>query len=116
MAGGAGGRPVVRAGSVRRVQLRLHQLTDIIASLVSAAALVGLTRVWAPGQARTLADRERRGHHRPAIAGGSATDVAFERRVSGGDEPPPRGRELLLAFAPYLIIIVVLGAISLIRS
>src|SRR5581483_11443535 len=49
----------------------------------------------------------------PAIAGGSASDVAFERRVGGGDEPPPRGRELLEAFAPYLIIIVVLGTVSL---
>jgi lactate permease len=89
------------------------ELTDIIASLVSAALLVGLLRVWQPGRARSFGDRGRRSPHRPVIAGGSASDATFERRVTGGDEPPPRGRELLLAFAPYLIIIVVLGAVSL---
>ncbi len=89
------------------------ELTDIIASLVSAAMLVGLLRVWSPGKSRALADRERRQSHRPAIAGGSAADAAFERRIGSGDEPPPRGRELLLAFAPYIIIIIVLGAVSL---
>jgi lactate permease len=89
------------------------ELTDIIASLVSAAMLVALLRVWSPGQSRVLADRERRQSRRPAIAGGSTADATFERRIGGGEEPPPRGRELLLAFAPYIIIIIVLGAVSL---
>ena len=89
------------------------ELTDIIASLVSAATLVGLLQVWSPGRARVLSDRERRQRHRPAIAGGSASDAPFERRLRGADEPPPRGRELILAFAPYIIIVVVLGAVSL---
>ncbi|HEY3726697.1 MAG TPA: L-lactate permease [Solirubrobacteraceae bacterium] len=85
------------------------ELTDILASLISAAALVGLLRIWSPGQARTIGRRARR----PVIAGGSTADATFERRFDSGDGPPPRGRELLLAFAPYLIIIVVLGALSL---
>jgi lactate permease len=87
------------------------ELTDIFASLISALAVVTLLRVWAPGQARQVG----RGRipHRPAIAGGSTADATLERRVDRGEGPPPRGRELLLAFAPYLIIIVVLGAMSL---
>jgi lactate permease len=89
------------------------ELTDIVASLVSAALLVALLRVWSPGRSRVLADRERPQSRRPAIAGGSTADATFERRMGGAEEPPPRGRELLLAFAPYIIIIVVLGAVSL---
>jgi lactate permease len=88
------------------------ELTDIIASLVSTASLVSLLRVWSPGRARSVGGPTRR-EQRPAIAGGSASDAVFERRIQGSEEPPPRGRELLLAFAPYLIIIVVLGAVSL---
>jgi lactate permease len=95
------------------------ELTDIFASLVSAAALVSLLRVWSPGQARKVGRQTSR--QRPAIAGGSTADVAFERRLKssdgpptrGRDEPPPRGRELLRAFAPYIIIIIVLGGLSL---
>ena len=83
------------------------QLTDIIASLVSAAALVSLLRVWSPASNVELGDA------RPAIAGAGASDPALERRVNAGEGPPPPRRDMLLAFAPYLIIIVVLGAISI---
>jgi lactate permease len=86
------------------------QLTDIIASLVSAGALVGLLQVWAPG-APAAADRVAGG--RPAIAGGAHADTAFERRVSARGQGPISPRDLLMAFAPYLIIIVVLGVTSL---
>jgi lactate permease len=91
------------------------QLTDIVASLGSAGALVMFLRVWqpnAPAMSTTA-----RGRQRPAIAGGSAGDAAFERDVharSGRDDgPPPSRKEMILAFAPYLIIVVVLGAMSL---
>jgi lactate permease len=91
------------------------QLTDIVASLGSAGVLVVFMRVWqpsAPGMATTP-----RGRQRPAIAGGSTADAAFERdvhaRSAGGDGPPPSRREMFLAFAPYIIIVVVLGAMSL---
>jgi len=84
------------------------ELTDIIAALISAAAVIMLLRVWSPGTERFA--RPPRG---PAIAGAAATDVALERRVGSGEDRPPKGRDLLLAFAPYLIIIVVLGAMSL---
>ncbi|MFZ0043164.1 MAG: L-lactate permease [Solirubrobacteraceae bacterium] len=83
------------------------QLTDIIASLVSAAALVALLRVWSPASNVEL------GGPRPAMAGGSVDDPAFERRVHPDKEPPLTRREMLMAFAPYIIIIIVLGAISI---
>jgi lactate permease len=87
-----------------------YQLTDIVASLGSAAAVVLLLRVWsprAPGAPATVVGA------RPAIAGGSVSDHALERRKlaeSGGRLPT---RELLLAFAPYLIIVIVLGIVSI---
>jgi lactate permease len=93
------------------------QLTDIVASLGSAGALVMFTRVWQPS-APALATTSR-GRQRPAIAGGSASDAAFERdvrarsRSAEADGPPPSRKELFLAFAPYIIIVLVLGAMSL---
>ena len=86
------------------------QLTDIIASLGSAAAVVALLRVWsprAPGAPAVVVGA------RPAIAGGAVSDPALERRKladSGGRLPT---RDLLLAFAPYLIIVIVLGIVSI---
>ncbi|HEY1511021.1 MAG TPA: L-lactate permease [Solirubrobacteraceae bacterium] len=86
------------------------QLTDIIASLVSAAAVVGLLRVWSP-QASSSEVTIR--SHRPAIAGGAVADPALERRKrADGGEPLSRSA-MLAAFAPYLIIIAVLGVTSL---
>ncbi|MBV9603904.1 MAG: L-lactate permease [Solirubrobacterales bacterium] len=86
-------------------------LTDIVAALGSAAAVVALMQVWSPhaptsGAPATIGPR-------PAIAGGAATDVALERRAMAEQGPPPTRRETLLAFAPYLIIIVVLGVTSI---
>jgi lactate permease len=86
-----------------------YQLTDIVASLVSAIAMVALTRVWTPGSPVT-ADG---GGMRPAIAGGAVSDPRVERRVRAKEGKPMRRGEMFAAFAPYLIIIVVLGIISL---
>jgi lactate permease len=86
------------------------QLTDIIASLGSAGAVVALLRVWTPRAARVT--RPVRGR-RPAIAGGSTTDVVLERRKRARSGEPPSRRDMLIAFAPYVIIVVVLGAVSL---
>ncbi len=91
------------------------ELTDIVASLGSAGTLVMFLRVWQPS-APALATTSR-GRQRPAIAGGSSADAAFERdvraRSDDGDGPPPSRKEMFLAFAPYAIIIVVLGVMSL---
>ncbi|HTU97564.1 MAG TPA: L-lactate permease [Solirubrobacteraceae bacterium] len=90
------------------------QLTDIVASLGSAGALVMFLRLWQP---RTALSTTPRGRQRPAIAGGSAGDAAFERdvraRTSGEEGPPPSRKDMILAFAPYIIIVVVLGVMSL---
>jgi lactate permease len=87
-------------------------LTDIIASLGSAAAAVALLRVWSPrtpGAPAVGAGRP----GRPAIAGGAVADAALERRrLADDDEPVPR-RDKILAFAPYVIIIVALGVTNI---
>ncbi len=83
-----------------------YQLSDIIASLVSAAALVALVRVWTPGSAVRVGDAQ------PAIAGGAASDPALERRVNAERNGPLGRGDMLMAFIPYVIIIIVLGIIS----
>jgi lactate permease len=83
------------------------QLTDIIASLVSAAALVALLRVWSPAANVEIGDT------RAAIAGASVSDPQHERRVTAEEGRPLSRGDVLAAFSPYLIIIVVLGVISI---
>jgi lactate permease len=83
------------------------ELTDIIASLGSAAAVVTLLTVWSP---RTSAARV--AGRRPAIAGGSTSDAALERRKLAEEGRPSR-RDMFEAFAPYVIIVIVLGLASL---
>jgi lactate permease len=85
------------------------ELTDILASLASAAAVVALLRVWSPRAAGAAPAVGRRA----AIAGGATTDVAFERRVRAKKEKSLSRSDMLLAFAPYIIIILVLGITSL---
>jgi lactate permease len=86
------------------------QLTDIVAALGSAAAVVALVQIWhphAPGAPATSIGR------RPAIAGGATADLAYERQILAEQGPPPSRRDTFMAFAPYIIIIVVLGITSI---
>jgi lactate permease len=81
------------------------ELTDIVASLLSAGAIVALLQVWQPSDPLT---GESAGGARPAIAGAAVADTTHEREVhrkegNGRDS----GKEVAQAFAPYLIIIVV---------
>ncbi len=101
-------------------------LTDIVASLVAAAAVVGLLRVWKPAEAITTAETETTG------AAGGAGGVGAESTVGGqasrhaaanapggtartgsgtgaGTDGPVRdGRgEVAKAYAPYLVIIAI---------
>jgi lactate permease len=96
------------------------ELTDIIASLGSAAAVMALLQIWSP--ASPLNETSQAAARQPAIAGASIEDRTFERRVqakngttgsNGTGDGPLTKRELILAFAPYVVIIVVLGLISL---
>jgi lactate permease len=81
-------------------------LTDIVASLGSAAAALALLQVWSPGAPALGAGA---GPVRPAIAGGAVADATLERRrLADEDQPVPR-RDMILAFAPYVIIIAALG-------
>ena len=72
-----------------------YKLCDIFAALISAGAIILLNRVWTPAGATVAA---------PVIAGGSedVPDAAFERRVGRDDS----GGDILKAFAPYIIIVV----------
>ncbi len=83
------------------------QLTDIVAALGSAAALVALLQVWSPGEPAGMI----RG--RPAIAGGAVTDRVLERRTRAQRGHRLPRTDVILAFAPYAIIIVVLGITSI---
>jgi lactate permease len=84
------------------------ELTDILASLAAATCLLLLTRVWSPrGSASPAA-----GARRPAIAGAAAADAALERRVAADEGRPVSRSAMLVAFAPYAIVIVVLGVCS----
>ncbi|HEY2600873.1 MAG TPA: L-lactate permease [Thermoleophilaceae bacterium] len=80
-------------------------LTDIVASLGSAAALVALMQVWQPGQPV----EGRFSGPRPAIAGASVHSPALERDVQRKQEESAPPREVLRAYMPYIIIIAVLG-------
>jgi len=98
-------------------------LTDIIASLVSAAAVVLLVRVWQPAESPDL-HAEIRGTHdvgdevtdepdgvggpspRPGVAG---TATRTEPRTAPTDTPA----EIARAFAPYLIIIAIFSIANL---
>jgi lactate permease len=88
------------------------ELTDIFASLASAAALVALLRVWSPrAHEDSTVPAARPG--RPAIAGGAHADAALERRVAAEEGRPLSTGAMLRAFVPYAIIIAVLGVCSL---
>jgi lactate permease len=87
------------------------ELTDIVASLASAAAIVALLRVWHPGEALTAPAGAQ-----PAMAGGEqhVDQRRFEKEAARRADVGPSGepvhdppREVARAYAPYLIIIAV---------
>jgi lactate permease len=87
-------------------------LTDIIAALVAAAAVVLLLRVWRPVESPDLhatATTEEAANERAAVGAGAETETeagaVAVRRDSGG--------EVLRAYAPYLIIIAIFSVANL---
>jgi lactate permease len=79
-------------------------LADVVASLLSAAAVVLLVRVWRPRQPYT----------EPAVIAGGAADEPtpqFAARASGAASGPASGADtradVVKAYAPYVIIIAV---------
>jgi len=82
------------------------ELTDIVASLLSAGSIVLLMRVWHPTEPLRA---ERGMQARPAMAGGAVADSTFEaeaRRRNDDDHRDTRA-DIWAAYAPYLIIIAV---------
>jgi lactate permease len=87
------------------------ELADIVASLLSAGVIVAILQVWQPGEELAAP-----GGPRPAMAGGDSTvdqrrfTREAERRGDAAPDGSPRRDtpgEMLVAFSPYLIIIVV---------
>ena len=82
------------------------ELTDIVAALLATGAIVLLLRVWQPagGEATTSAGRSG-----PALAGAATHDPAFEEAVRRrqDDDTPDSRRDVVLAYAPYLVIIAI---------
>jgi lactate permease len=82
------------------------ELTDIAASLLSIAAMVLFLKVWQPSEPLVGEHTEAAG--RPVIAGAAVYDPTLERQLrrTPGDGPDAR-KDVLLAYAPYLIITLV---------
>jgi lactate permease len=82
------------------------ELTDIVASLCSTAAIVLLLRIWQPGE--PLVSEEGGRFTRPAVAGSSthapAMEAEIRRRDDNSKDPPG---DILRAYAPYLVIVAV---------
>jgi lactate permease len=85
------------------------QLTDVVASLVSAGAVVALLRVWSPSEPLL---GEPAGPA-PAIAGAATHTPTFEREVRRRDTVPRSDEtrdsraDIIKAYVPYVIIIAV---------
>jgi lactate permease len=75
-------------------------LADVVASLLSAAAVVGMVRVWRPSRAYTAP---------PVVAGGAADEPTpdFAGRVAHAEGRPDSRADVAKAYAPYGIIIIV---------
>jgi len=75
-------------------------LADVVASLVSVAAVVGMVRVWHPRTAYTAP---------PLVAGGAADepDADFAERAAHAQDHHDSRADVVRAYAPYGIIIIV---------
>jgi lactate permease len=90
------------------------ELTDIVASLASTAAIVLLLRVWRPGEPLIGEEAAAGGANRPAVAGSSTHNPAMESEVRRRDDSvkDPPG-DVLRAYSPYLIIIAVFSFVQI---
>src|SRR3954453_81250 len=81
------------------------ELTDIVAALGSAGAMVLFLRVWQPSERMTTST----GGGSPAIAGAATADAVHEAEVRRRDDNYHDTRDdIWRAYAPYIIIIAVL--------
>jgi lactate permease len=83
------------------------ELTDIVAALLSTAAIVAFLRFWTPGEP-LIAEAPSGRFARPAAAGGSVHDPVMEREVTRRDDTHrDTAGDVARAYAPYAIIIAV---------
>ena len=83
------------------------ELTDIVAALLSTAAIVTFLRFWQPGEP-LIAEAAGGRFSRPAAAGASVHDPAMEREVVRRDDTQRDTKaDVARAYAPYAIIIAV---------
>jgi lactate permease len=86
------------------------ELTDIVASLLSAGAIIALLRVWQPSDPLL---GERSGAPQPAMAGAAAHDARHEEEIRRRDDDHADSRkDVWEAFAPYIIIIAVFSIVQ----
>jgi lactate permease len=80
------------------------ELTDIVASLAAAGAIIALLRVWQPSDP-LLGET---GGARPAMAGAATYDARHEEEIRRRDDDHADSKkDIWEAFAPYIIIIAV---------
>ena len=89
------------------------ELTDIIASLMGAGAIVLLLRVWTPSEPLLVPTGRPGGL--PAMAGGAGvSDRGFDEMMKLRDDSRSDSRrEIFEAYAPYLVIIAVFSLAQL---
>jgi lactate permease len=83
------------------------ELTDVVASLVSVAALVALLRVWQPSEPLMDTEEGTAPGQRPAIAGAESANPALEADIRRRDGGRDNRGDVVRAYLPYAIIIVV---------
>ncbi|MFI1798821.1 L-lactate permease [Streptomyces sp. NPDC020379] len=83
-----------------------YQLTDIVAALVSTAALIALLRVWRPRRAAAVAVPA------AAVAAGSVTRGAGETDAVETAAHRDHPLEVVRAFSPYALLIVLFALTS----
>jgi lactate permease len=89
------------------------ELTDIVASLVSTAAIVGFLRFWEPSEP-LIGEAPAGRFQRPAVAGGEVHDPAMEREVARRDDTQKDSTaDVVKAYAPYAIIIAIFSIVQI---
>ena len=83
------------------------ELTDIVAALLSTAAIIAFLRFWQPGEP-LIAEAPAGRFQRPAAAGASVHDPVMEQEVARRDDTTrDTPGDIARAYAPYAIIIAV---------
>ena len=83
------------------------ELTDVIAALASVGALVLLLRFWQPGEPMLEVDDDDGLPGRPAVAGAESHNPVLEEDIARRDRDHDTTADVVRAYAPYMIIIVV---------